>query len=96
LKNGYCLSHAKFICFASEAGEQIKVSILYDNHKCTEGLQTDWGFSCLIEGTEKTILFDTGTKPDILEGNIKALKPDISGIKDLFISHNHSDPFYGY
>lgn len=77
--------------YLPQKGGQVKITILYDNYKCVEGLQTDWGFACLIEGTEKTILFDTGTKPDILEGNIKALKLNISGIKDVFISHNHSD-----
>jgi len=45
-----------------QAEDGIKVTILYDNYIHTEGTKADWGFSCLIEGTEKTILFDTGTK----------------------------------
>ena len=38
----------------------ITISILYDNYVFTQGLKAEWGFSCLIEGTEKVILFDTG------------------------------------
>ena len=46
-------------------GKQIEITILYDNYPFSAGLKTDWGFSCIIKGTEKTILFDTGTKSDI-------------------------------
>ena len=36
------------------------VTILYDNNRFDSQLKTAWGFSCLIRGLEKTILFDTG------------------------------------
>jgi hypothetical protein len=42
------------------ANGDIKISVIYDNNPYKEGLETAWGFSCLIKGTEKTILFDTG------------------------------------
>ena len=35
-----------------------RVTILYDNTTAREGVTSDWGFSCLIEGLSKTILFD--------------------------------------
>lgn len=69
----------------------IKVTILYDNYKFAEGTKNDWGFSCLIEGTEKTILFDTGTKPEILMHNIKQLNVDLAGVDLVVISHGHTD-----
>ncbi len=69
----------------------IKVTILYDNYIFTEGMQADWGFSCLIEGTEKTILFDTGTQPEILWHNIRKLNIDVSKIDMVAISHIHGD-----
>ena len=69
----------------------ITISILYDNYIFTEGTQTDWGFSCLIKGTEKTILFDTGTKPDVLLHNIKALKVDPREVQLVALSHIHGD-----
>ncbi len=74
------------------AGETpITVTILYDNYVHTQGTKADWGFACLIQGTEKTILFDTGTKPDILFHNINQLKVDIGKIDVIAISHNHGD-----
>jgi 7,8-dihydropterin-6-yl-methyl-4-(beta-D-ribofuranosyl)aminobenzene 5'-phosphate synthase len=74
----------------NESGE-IKLTILYDNYIAAEGTKTDWGFSCLIEGTEKTILFDTGTKSDILLHNIKKLNVDIGKIEQIVLSHEHGD-----
>lgn len=72
-------------------GSPITITILYDNYVFGEGLKTDWGFSCIIEGTEKTILFDTGTKSDILFHNINKLKVDPEGVELVAISHNHGD-----
>ncbi|HES58785.1 MAG TPA: MBL fold metallo-hydrolase [Caldithrix sp.] len=69
----------------------MKITILYDNYVCAKGTQADWGFACLIEGLQKTILFDTGAKGDILMHNIKALNEDISKIDLIVISHNHWD-----
>jgi len=70
---------------------QIKTTVLYDNYLFTEGTRTDWGFSCLIEGTEKTIMFDTGTKSKILFHNIDELKVDLAKVEQIVISHNHGD-----
>jgi 7,8-dihydropterin-6-yl-methyl-4-(beta-D-ribofuranosyl)aminobenzene 5'-phosphate synthase len=71
--------------------DSIIITILYDNYISTQGTQADWGFSCLIENTEKTILFDTGTDPDILIRNVNELNKDLSQIDAIVISHNHSD-----
>lgn len=78
-----------------QAEDGINVTILYDNYIHTEGTKADWGFACLIEGTEKTILFDTGTKPDILWHNIKKLNIDINKVEQIVISHEHGDHFGG-
>jgi 7,8-dihydropterin-6-yl-methyl-4-(beta-D-ribofuranosyl)aminobenzene 5'-phosphate synthase len=77
------------------AGNPITITILYDNYVFNEELKTDWGFSCVIEGTEKTILFDTGTKSDILFQNIKKLKVDPEAVELVAISHHHGDHFGG-
>lgn len=71
--------------------DSIKITILYDNYIFAQGTQADWGFSCLIENTEKTILFDTGTDPDILIKNVNVLNKDLSKIDIIVISHNHRD-----
>lgn len=69
----------------------LKFTILYDNYVFKEETKADWGFSCLIEGTEKTILFDTGTRSQILLHNIDKLDVDVGRIKQIVISHNHGD-----
>ena len=69
----------------------ITITILYDNYIFSEGLKTDWGFSCIIEGTEKTILFDTGTKSDMLFHNINKLNVNPKDVELVAISHNHGD-----
>lgn len=69
----------------------MKFTILYDNYVFKQGTKSDWGFSCLIEGMEKTILFDTGTKRNILIYNISQMKVVLNEIDQIVISHNHRD-----
>jgi len=69
----------------------IKVTIIYDNTVSLEGLEPDWGFACMIEGTEKTILFDTGTKSDLFLRNMEKLKIDPKIAELAAISHDHGD-----
>ena len=71
--------------------EQITMTIIYDNTAYNSGLQADHGFSCLIEGMEKTILFDTGTQPDIFLSNLEKLNIDPKSVDFVVISHNHGD-----
>jgi len=71
--------------------QDIKITILYDNYVFTEGLKSDWGFSCFIKGTKKTVLFDTGTKGELLLENIKKLKINPKDVEVVVISHNHRD-----
>ncbi|MBW1613717.1 MAG: MBL fold metallo-hydrolase, partial [Deltaproteobacteria bacterium] len=48
----------------------MKITLIYDNDVYKEGLQADWGFSCLVEiENTPTILFDTGTNGSILLSN---------------------------
>jgi len=73
-----------------EAAE-IRVTILYDNYTAAAGVQADWGFACLVQGAEKTILFDTGTNARILQKNIEKLKVDLHQVEMIVISHLHGD-----
>jgi 7,8-dihydropterin-6-yl-methyl-4-(beta-D-ribofuranosyl)aminobenzene 5'-phosphate synthase len=81
------------LCSTNEIQEKepIKITILYDNYISIEDTKSDWGFACLIEGTEKTVLFDTGTKSDILWYNAEKLNGDLSKVEQIVISHNHGD-----
>lgn len=70
----------------------MKVTIVYDNDVSKEGLEADWGFSCLLEAENiPKILFDTGTKGKMLLANIEKLDIDPSSVNEVFISHAHFD-----
>ena len=71
--------------------EPLKITILYDNYIYTKGTKPDWGFACFIEGPKKTILFDTGTKSEILFHNTDLLNVDLRMVDTVVISHNHHD-----
>jgi len=69
----------------------MKITILYDNTVFLSGLKPDWGFSCLVEIYNRSILFDTGSNGSILLGNMKKLDIDPLSIDEVFISHPHFD-----
>jgi 7,8-dihydropterin-6-yl-methyl-4-(beta-D-ribofuranosyl)aminobenzene 5'-phosphate synthase len=69
----------------------ISITITYDNNPYTPGLKNAWGFSCLIKGAEKTILFDTGGNGSILLENMERLAINPEGIDILVHSHIHGD-----
>ena len=70
---------------------QMTITVLYDNYVFAKGTRSKWGFSCLIEGLDKTILFDTGAKPEILQHNADALGVDWRSVEYIVLSHEHWD-----
>ena len=75
----------------AENPESLTMTILYDNHSYKEGLISGNGFSCLITGLEKTILFDTGGDAEALLYNMTNLGISPADIDIIFISHLHGD-----
>jgi len=69
----------------------MRITIIYDNETSKKDLIPDWGFACLVEAYDKTILFDTGAKGAILLGNMKTLNIDPESIEIVVISHAHWD-----
>ncbi|HPJ30408.1 MAG TPA: MBL fold metallo-hydrolase [Methanothrix sp.] len=69
----------------------MRVTIIYDNTSFREDLRADWGFSALVDGGGRRILFDAGARGDILLGNMRALSIDPRSIQEVFISHPHAD-----
>ena len=69
----------------------ITITIIYDNNRFDERLRPDWGFSCLIRGLEKTILFDTGASGEILLSNMQVLGIAPEEVQVIVISHIHGD-----
>jgi 7,8-dihydropterin-6-yl-methyl-4-(beta-D-ribofuranosyl)aminobenzene 5'-phosphate synthase len=75
--------------------KQISISVVYDNNPCREELTASWGFACLIRGTEKTILFDTGGNGFVLLENMKRLGIAPGEIELVVLSHEHRDHIGG-
>ena len=69
----------------------VHVKIIYDNYVHKEGMEPDWGYSCHIEGTEKNILFDTGTRSDLFVRNFNKMEIDPEKIDIVVLSHEHGD-----
>jgi len=67
------------------------ITVLCDNNQYKEVLETAWGFSCLITGTEQTILFDTGPDGRLLLDNMAKLAVEPESIDTVFLSHIHGD-----
>jgi 7,8-dihydropterin-6-yl-methyl-4-(beta-D-ribofuranosyl)aminobenzene 5'-phosphate synthase len=69
----------------------LRITVLFDNIAQVDGLQTDWGYACLIEGLEQTVLFDSGADGDILMSNIDRLGVDPQKVDVIVLSHFHGD-----
>jgi 7,8-dihydropterin-6-yl-methyl-4-(beta-D-ribofuranosyl)aminobenzene 5'-phosphate synthase len=69
---------------------ELTLTVVYDNNVYKQGLATGWGFSCVIAGTEKTVLFDTGRDGSLLD-NMQKLAIDPNSIEVIVLSHIHSD-----
>jgi 7,8-dihydropterin-6-yl-methyl-4-(beta-D-ribofuranosyl)aminobenzene 5'-phosphate synthase len=74
-----------------EAAGGVTITVFYDNNEYDERLETAWGFSCLVEGPEKTILFDTGGDGALLLRNMRTLGIDPKDVDVVVISHVHGD-----
>jgi len=70
--------------------QDISITVVYDNNPYKQGLETGWGFSALITGAEKTILFDSGRDRSLLS-NMEKLAIDPNKINIVVLSHIHPD-----
>jgi 7,8-dihydropterin-6-yl-methyl-4-(beta-D-ribofuranosyl)aminobenzene 5'-phosphate synthase len=71
--------------------EGLRLTVTYDNNPYDQRLKTAWGFSCLVEGAEKVILFDTGGEAPVLLANMDSLGVKLEDIDIVVLSHNHDD-----
>jgi 7,8-dihydropterin-6-yl-methyl-4-(beta-D-ribofuranosyl)aminobenzene 5'-phosphate synthase len=69
----------------------VTIKVVYDNYVKVNGLKSDWGYSIVIEGLEKEVLFDAGTKPDIFENNFNKMDLDANKVDLIVFSHEHGD-----
>jgi 7,8-dihydropterin-6-yl-methyl-4-(beta-D-ribofuranosyl)aminobenzene 5'-phosphate synthase len=73
----------------------LELTIVCDNNPYREGLETRWGFSCLVEGLERTLLFDVGGDGTVLLSNMAQLGIDPKQIDAVILSHIHGDHIGG-
>jgi 7,8-dihydropterin-6-yl-methyl-4-(beta-D-ribofuranosyl)aminobenzene 5'-phosphate synthase len=71
--------------------QPLQMTIVYDNNALGKNLRADWGFSCFIQGLEKSILFDTGTDGKILLSNMDKLGIRPEYVNLALLSHEHKD-----
>ena len=81
---------------ASDPAEVVTLTIVYDNVAPGDSvsdlaLRTGWGFACVIETGEATVLFDTGGNGEILLDNMAKLGFDPQVIDVVVLSHDHFD-----
>ncbi len=71
--------------------KKTKLTIVYDNNPYDSQLKTAWGFGCLVETGDVTILFDTGGDHSTLLYNMAELNIDVNLIQFIVLSHAHGD-----
>lgn len=83
------------LCPLNSISRMPTITIVYDNNPHRVGLATGWGFSCLVQGMQKTVLFDTGGDGRLLLANMKKLGIGPREIDAVVISHLHGDHVEG-
>jgi 7,8-dihydropterin-6-yl-methyl-4-(beta-D-ribofuranosyl)aminobenzene 5'-phosphate synthase len=67
----------------------LKITIL-STMLADEGIG-EWGFAALVEVDGNRILYDTGARPGTVLQNARELNLDLAGVRDVILSHNHTD-----
>lgn len=69
----------------------IALTVVYNNVPGDGRLTTAWGMACLVEGTAKTVLLDTGGDGDVLLRNMERLGKEPAQVDVVVLSHIHAD-----
>jgi 7,8-dihydropterin-6-yl-methyl-4-(beta-D-ribofuranosyl)aminobenzene 5'-phosphate synthase len=71
--------------------DKVRLHVVFNNLAYKAGLQTGWGFACLVDAPDNVVLFDTGSNGDILLSNMQRLGLDAQTIDAVVLSHIHAD-----
>lgn len=86
-----------FFCMSSAAGAQEEapggpwIKVIYNNIVDDDRFEGEGGLSCVVEGLEKTILFDTGGDGKVLMRNMEKMGIEPGSIDMVILSHDHWD-----
>jgi len=73
----------------------IRLTTVFDNTRLNSETTSEWGFACVIEHPQETLLFDTGNDGQILQQNLKVLGFNQVSFSKIIISHMHWDHYGG-
>jgi len=76
---------------SSDSARAARLTVVFNNEVADSTLAGGWGFACLIQGYDKTILFDTGANGDILLANMHSQGHDPHSVQIVALSHEHGD-----
>ncbi len=87
-----------FNALSAQNGQPVQggtITNLYDAFGKNPALTKDFGFSCITEYQDKTILFDAGSNADVFKKNTEQLGFDLSKVDIVVVSHGHFDHLNG-
>jgi 7,8-dihydropterin-6-yl-methyl-4-(beta-D-ribofuranosyl)aminobenzene 5'-phosphate synthase len=73
------------------SGRPVTITVVFDNNAYQPGLETAWGFACVVQRSDRSILFDTGGDGRMLLANMAALGFDPDDLDTIVLSHAHAD-----
>ncbi len=71
--------------------KELTIRIVQDNYRCSDAMETAWGFAAYVTGPEQRILFDTGSNGALLLRNMTRLNIEPDAVETIFLSHVHAD-----
>ncbi len=77
---------------APQAEERtMTLTVVFDNNPGPPEYRTGWGFACVVQLPETTVLFDTGADGGVLIANMNAAGIAPDSIDIVVLSHRHGD-----
>jgi 7,8-dihydropterin-6-yl-methyl-4-(beta-D-ribofuranosyl)aminobenzene 5'-phosphate synthase len=69
----------------------VTITVVFDNNAYRPGMETAWGFACVVQQGGHRLLFDTGADGRMLLVNMAVLGLDPRDLDAVVLSHDHAD-----